>query len=207
MGHLDDLEIPGCDETTLQTERLVVRTARPDEAEALLDFFRRNEPHLGPWEPARPPGFFSVELWRERLAQYRDHWLAGSSYRLHLFEKSAPDRVVGSIGLSNVVRGVFQNAQMGFGLDAGCVGRGLMLEAVNATLDFAFGPLDLHRVEANHQPQNLRSAALLRRAGFEVQGYARDYLFLDGAWRDHVLTAKRRSDPRAPDPARPARSR
>lgn len=184
--------IPDCDDTALETERLVLRTARPDEAHAVLEFFERNEPHLGPWEPARPPGFLTVELWRERLAQYRDHWLAGTSYRLHLFEKAAPARVVGSIGLSNVARGVFQNAQMGFGLDAACVGRGLMLEAVNATLDFAFGPLDLHRIEANHQPQNLRSAALLRRAGFEVQGYARDYLFLDGAWRDHVLTAKRR---------------
>ena len=188
-------EIAGSDETVLETERLLLRTARPDEADAVLEFFVRNEPHLGPWEPARPPGFFTVALWRERLAQYREHWLVGGSYRLHLFEKREPRRVVGLIGLTNVVRGVFQNAQLGFGLDKGCVGRGLMLEAVSATVDFAFGPLDLHRVEANHQPQNLRSAALLRRAGFEVQGYARDYLFLDGAWRDHVLTAKRRPEP------------
>jgi ribosomal-protein-alanine N-acetyltransferase len=190
-----EIAFPDCDETVLETDRLLLRTARPDEADAVLDFFVRNEPHLGPCEPARPPGFFTIEGWRERLAQYRDHWLAGTTFRLHLFEKRLPTRVVGSIGLSNVVRGVFQNAQMGFGLDAECVGRGLMLEAVHATLDFGFGRLDLHRIEANHQPQNLRSAALLRRAGFEVQGYARDYLFLDGAWRDHVLTAKRRPEP------------
>ena len=103
-------EIAGSDETVLETERLLLRTARPDEADAVLEFFVRNEPHLGPWEPARPPGFFTVALWRERLAQYREHWLVGGSYRLHLFEKREPRRVVGSIGLTNVVRGVFQNA-------------------------------------------------------------------------------------------------
>ena len=180
------------DDTVLETERLRLRLARVDEAAAVLDFVVRNEPHLAPWEPARPTGYFNVEHWRDRLETFRDLWLAGSAYRLHLFEKSAPSRVIGSIGLSNVVRGAFQCAHLGFGLDHASVGRGLMLEAVNATVAFAFDRADLHRVEANHQPHNLRSAAVLRRAGFEIQGYARDYLFLDGAWRDHVLTAKTR---------------
>ncbi|MBX7193000.1 MAG: GNAT family N-acetyltransferase [Sandaracinaceae bacterium] len=163
-----------------------------DEARAVLDFFSRNEAHLGRWEPARPDDFFTLDGWRKRLEGYRDQALAGASYRFHLFEKSAPHQVIGSIGLSNVIRGVFQCAHLGFGLDARAEGRGLMLEAVNATVEFAFETLELHRIEANHQPQNLRSAALLRRAGFEIQGYARDYLFIDGAWRDHVLTAKTR---------------
>lgn len=180
------------DEPYLETPRLVLRTARPEEAGAVLDFFTRNEAHLGPWEPARPEGWFTRAFWQERLASYRDQQLAGTAYRMHLFEKRAPDRVVGSIGLSNVVRGVFQCAHLGFGLDVECVGRGLMLEAVDATVELAFDELGLHRVEANHQPHNFRSAALLRRARFEIQGYARDYLFLDGAWRDHVLTARLR---------------
>jgi ribosomal-protein-alanine N-acetyltransferase len=80
--------------------------------------------------------------------------------------------------------------RLGFSIDAACEGQGLMREALSAVVDFAFGELGLHRIEANHQPQNLRSAALLRSLGFDVQGYARDYLFLNGAWRDHVLTAR-----------------
>ncbi len=190
--------VRGADDTVLETERLHVRLARVDEASAVQEFFVRNDAHLAPWEPTRPPGFFTVEHWRERLVSFRDLWLAGSAYRFHVFEKRAPTRVIGSIGLSNVVRGAFQCSHLGFGLDGACVGRGLMLEAVEATVAFAFDVADLHRVEANHQPQNLRSAALLRRAGFEIQGYARDYLFLDGAWRDHVLTAKTRPTNRAP---------
>lgn len=180
------------DDVVLETDRLLLRMARVEEAVAVVEFFARNDAHLAPWEPSRPDGFFTVEHWRERLVTFRDLWLAGSAYRFHVFEKSARARVIGSIGLSNVVRGAFQCAHLGFGLDAACVGRGYMLEAVNATVSFAFDTVDLHRVEANHQPQNLRSAAVLRRAGFEIQGYARDYLFLDGAWRDHVLTAKTR---------------
>lgn len=185
---------PALVEPVLETERLVLRTARADEAAEVLAFFVRNEAHLAPWEPARPPGFYTVEHWRERLVSLRDEQLVGSSYRFHLFARAAPHRVIGSIGLSNVVRGAFQSAHLGFALDAHAVGKGLMHEAVIAVVDFAFREVGLHRVEANHQPQNLRSAAVLRRAGFEIQGYARDYLFIDGAWRDHVLTARTRAD-------------
>jgi len=184
--------VPAPVETALETQRLTVRTARVDEADEVLRFFVRNEAHLAPWEPSRPAGFYTVEYWRERLLSLRDEQLVGSSYRFHLFLRDRPTRVIGSIGLSNVVRGAFQCAHLGFALDAGEVGKGLMLEAVHAVVGFAFRDAGLHRVEANHQPQNLRSAAVLRRAGFEIQGYARDYLFIDGAWRDHVLTARTR---------------
>ncbi|MFD2447620.1 GNAT family N-acetyltransferase [Vogesella fluminis] len=64
-----------------------------------------------------------------------------------------------------------------------------MREAVEAVIAFAFGTLKLHRVQANYQPENERSAALLKRLGFQIEGHARDYLFLNGAWRDHVLTS------------------
>ncbi len=76
---------------------------------------------------------------------------------------------------------------LGFGLDHRLEGQGFMHEALRAAIDHVFDALSIHRIQANHQPQNLRSAALLRRLGFVVEGYARDYLRLDGAWRDHVL--------------------
>jgi len=64
-----------------------------------------------------------------------------------------------------------------------------MHEGLKASLDYVFGDLNLHRVMANFMPHNLRSNAVLRRLGFTVEGYARDYLYIDGAWRDHVLTS------------------
>jgi [ribosomal protein S5]-alanine N-acetyltransferase len=81
---------------------------------------------------------------------------------------------------------------LGYSIDAAHEGRGLMREALDAVLTDAFGPrVGLHRVQANVRPENTRSLALLERLGFEREGLAREYLFIDGAWRDHVMTALR----------------
>ena len=66
-----------------------------------------------------------------------------------------------------------------------------MREALEAVVAHAFSKhgMHLHRIEANHQPHNARSAAVLARLGFERQGFAKDYLFINGEWRDHVMTA------------------
>ena len=73
-------------------------------------------------------------------------------------------------------------------------GKGYMLEAVRGAVRFAFQDLRLHRVMANYVPRNRRSARVLRQAGFEIEGYARAYLCLNGRWEDHVLTAITNSD-------------
>ncbi len=111
--------------------------------------------------------------------------------------------IVASVTLSNVVRGAFQACHLGYSVDAAHEGRGIAFEAVGAVVRFAFAELRLHRVMANYQPVNERSGKLLRRLGFTVEGYARDYLFIDGAWRDHVLTALSNPD-WAAGPNRPA---
>lgn len=174
----------------LETERLVLRLAEPREARLVVEYLDRNREHLRRWEPDPPTGFYTEAYWRERLVQLRREQDEGRLFRVHLFEKEGPSpRVVGTVGLSNIVRGAFHNAHLGFGLDASLEGFGYMREALEAVIAHAFGPLALHRIEANHQPQNLRSAGLLRRLGFVPTGYARDYLHIDGAWRDHVQTA------------------
>ena len=88
------------------------------------------------------------------------------------------------------VRGAFQAAFLGYGLARQAEGQGLMTEALTAAIGFAFDERRLHRVMANYMPTNERSQAVLRGLGFVVDGYARDYLFINGAWRDHVLTSK-----------------
>ena len=179
----------------LDTSRLRLRLAEAHEAEHVSAYYTRNEPHLRAWEPERPHGFFTAPFWKERLATYADQSLAGTSFRFFLFPSTQTlqrevGTIVGSISLTQIERGAFMCGRLGFSVDAGGEGRGLMREALSAVVDFGFRDVGLHRIEANHQPQNLRSAALLRRVGFEIQGYARDYLFIGGAWRDHVLTAR-----------------
>ena len=97
--------------------------------------------------------------------------------------------VVGVINLSQIVRGGFQAGIVGYSLDAGEQGRGLMCEGLLALIEYAFLDLGLHRVMANYRPENERSARVLERLGFEREGYAKEYLYIDGAWRDHVLTS------------------
>jgi len=113
--------------------------------------------------------------------------------------KEAPrGAVLGVANFSNVVWGPFCACFLGYHLDARWEGRGVMCEALTAALAYVFHDLGLHRVMANHLPENVRSARLLRRLGFVPEGYARDYLFIDGAWRDHVLTALTNPRPSAP---------
>lgn len=91
------------------------------------------------------------------------------------------------MSLSAVERGPFHSARLGYQIDGTGEGRGLMHEALQAVIAHAFDELRLHRLEANHLPENERSARLLARLGFARIGLAPNYLFIDGAWRDHVL--------------------
>jgi ribosomal-protein-alanine N-acetyltransferase len=93
--------------------------------------------------------------------------------------------IAGVFTVSQIVRGAFQSAYLGYYAHQRHAGRGLMGEAMLQLLDHAFGPLALHRLEANIQPGNRASIALARGAGFRLEGYSPRYLLIGGQWRDH----------------------
>jgi [ribosomal protein S5]-alanine N-acetyltransferase len=97
------------------------------------------------------------------------------------------DAIAGTISLSNVVRGAFQNANVGYWVDRARNGRGLATRALAAMVDEAFGDLALHRLEAGTLVDNVASQRVLEKNGFERIGLARRYLYIGGDWRDHVL--------------------
>jgi [ribosomal protein S5]-alanine N-acetyltransferase len=109
---------------------------------------------------------------------------------LCVMRRDLPDGpIVGHCNFSNFVRGAFQACMLGYSVDHRHQGEGLMTEALRAAIAFVFAELRLHRIMANYVPTNERSGALLRRLGFSVEGYARDYLYIHDGWKDHVLTA------------------
>lgn len=172
----------------------------PGEAQKVIDYFWRNRDHLEPWEPPRPPGFYSRVFWSSRLDLNRREHAEDRSMRLFLRLRAQPDLVIGSCSFNHIMRGAFQACHLGYGIDGEHEGQGLMAEGLRAAIEHAFRHLQLHRIQANYQPGNDRSGRLLERLGFEREGYAREYLFIDGAWRDHVLTSL--TNPDLPAPAR-----
>lgn len=187
------------DEPVLLTPRLELRLPGVDSATRVVRFYRENEAFLAPWSPPWPQGFFTEAYWRTRLKGARDELRAGTSLRLFLFPRGEPGGpVLGSVNFTQIFRGPFQAAYLGYSLAERCQGQGLMHEALARALEHVWKELRLHRVMANHLPTNERSARLLRRLGFVVEGYARDYLFVAGAWRDHVLTAITNPEPLTP---------
>jgi [ribosomal protein S5]-alanine N-acetyltransferase len=187
---------------SLATPRLLLRASDPAFAEAAADFYRRNRAAHARWNPPLHEAMFSAEGQRARLADAAIAATAGSAIGWWLFAPERPDTALGQIHLTQIARRAFHNAMLGYAIDAAFEGQGLMHEALAAALADAFGPrVHLHRVQANVRPENTRSLALLARLGFEREGLAREYLFIDGAWRDHVLTALRH--PRWPVDAAP----
>jgi ribosomal-protein-alanine N-acetyltransferase len=93
--------------------------------------------------------------------------------------------IVGVFTISQIVRGAFQSAYLGYYAHERFSGQGLMREALDQVLDHCFGALGLHRIEANIQPGNAPSIALARGAGFRLEGFSPRYLLIGGQWRDH----------------------
>lgn len=169
-----------------------VRVSLADDADAgdLLEFHRRNLDRLKRWMPPVPETFLTPDYWARWVTAAQ--WLYDKEQAMRLIVRhgtAADAPLIAQANFSNIVKGPFQACLLGYHVDGGAEGRGLMREALQLGIRFVFEEIRLHRIMANYIPGNDRSARLLERLGFEREGYARDYLFIDGAWRDHVLTA------------------
>jgi ribosomal-protein-alanine N-acetyltransferase len=175
----------------LATARLRLEIARPGHEAALARFFAENfEAHLARWSPPAPPGGHTEAWWSGKLPALTLEFERGQSARWVLFAREGDaGEAIGTANVSQIMRGPFQAAYLGYQVARRHEGQGLMAEALRAVVAHAFGDLRLHRLMANHVPENERSSRLLRRLGFVEEGLARGYLFIGGAWRDHVLTA------------------
>ena len=175
----------------LRTERLIVALARPGMHAAMAGFLERNfASHLARWSPPVEPSFFTEAFWRERLALSVDEFHADRAARFVIRDKDeASGDIIGTCSYTNIVRGAFHACHLGYQVARSHEGLGLMSEALRAANAYMFETMRLHRIMANYRPENERSARVLERLGFVREGVARDYLFIDGAWRDHVLTS------------------
>jgi ribosomal-protein-alanine N-acetyltransferase len=185
------------DPPDLTTERLVIRLAQPEDAPEIARYFRENREHLAPSRPLMSPQFYTEAFWATQVRANEAEFREGRSVRLFLFDRAQPRRVVGNANFTQIFRSPAHYCVLGYGLHKEYEGRGMMREGLEAALGYMFREQNLHRIEANYVPRNERSGGLLRRLGFVVEGYARDYLLLNGKWEDHVRTSLTNAEWRA----------
>ena len=162
---------------------VVVRLLAEGDGPALAEAYRRNREHLAPWEPERSEGFFSDAVHVRDVTAQCERAESGTAIPLVLVDG---DEIVGRVNLSDIVRGAFQNAHLGYWVDHRLVGRGIATMAVGVAMHAARGA-GLHRVQAGTLVHNAASQAVLARNGFERFGLAPRYLRIAGEWQDHVL--------------------
>ncbi|HEY5915743.1 MAG TPA: GNAT family protein [Verrucomicrobiae bacterium] len=156
--------------------RVRIRRPTPADAPAFIAAVRRSRSLHHPW--VSPPRT------RKEFARYLER-AASESHRCFLIVHRGTKEIVGVINVNNLIRGAFQNAFLGYYGFLPHAKRGLMYEGMRLVINYAFKKLKLHRLEANIQPGNRASIALVRKCGFVREGFSRRYLKIAGRWRDH----------------------
>jgi [ribosomal protein S5]-alanine N-acetyltransferase len=149
---------------------------------------------LTPWEPIWPADDLTRAAFRRRMRRYAEDQRGDLAYPFFIFRRS-DGVLVGGLTLANIRRGCAQAASLGYWMGEPYARQGYMRAAVRTILPFAFGTLRLHRVEAACLPINEASIRLLKHTGFQHEGFARQYLCINGVWEDHMLFARLRDDP------------
>jgi ribosomal-protein-alanine N-acetyltransferase len=158
------------------SDRVYLREPLPGDRAEFLALVGASRAFLTPW--SSPPA--DARAFREYIARS-----LRPDYRGMLLCRAADDRIVGAFNLSQIFRGNFRSAYLGYWVGAEFAGQGYMTEGMRLVLREAFTQMRLHRVEANIQPDNHASLRLVRRCGFRREGYSPRYLRIRGRWRDH----------------------
>lgn len=172
----------------LRGERVLLRNPSMGDFSAWADLRAESRGFLKPWEPTWPSDDLTRAAFRRRIKRYQKDIREDAGAPFFVY-RASDDRLVGGLTLTSIRRGVTQACSLGYWMGERYAGQGLMADAVRTVLPYAFDTLRLHRVEAASMPENARSIALLEKAGFSREGFARRYLLIDGRWRDHVLFA------------------
>lgn len=174
------------DTPVLIGERIYLRTPRAADYTAWRDLRRASREFLKPFEPRWTESDLSQRIYASRLKRGREEARAGTDYSFFIFNRSE-DQLVGGITLSNVRRRAAQFVNLGYWMGRAFAGQGYMTEAVGLIVPYCFETLGLHRIHAAFLPDNQASRRVLEKNGFREEGYAENYLQIDGRWADHVL--------------------
>jgi [ribosomal protein S5]-alanine N-acetyltransferase len=175
--------------STIEGDGVILRTPQMTDFEEWAVLRETSRDFLTPWEPTWPVDDLTRTAFRRRIKRYAEDLRTDQGYAF-LIARSSDGALVGGLTLANVRRGVAQAGSLGYWTGLPFVRQGYMTAAVRAVVPFAFTSLRLHRLEAACIPSNTGSIKLLEKAGFVREGYAREYLCINGIWQDHLLYAR-----------------
>lgn len=156
--------------------RVYLRHVRTSDRREFVELMRASRKLHGEWiSPPTNAAGFSQYIARTETSDHEGFVIA----------RYLDDRIIGAINLNSIVRGSFLSASLGYYVGEPYLGQGYMAEGLELVKRYAFNTMNLHRLEANIQPNNRRSILLVQRCGFRLEGLAPDFLFINGKWRDH----------------------
>jgi ribosomal-protein-alanine N-acetyltransferase len=168
------------------SQRLILRPPHLSDYRQWAELRTKSEEFLKPWEPTWSDREMTRLGFRNRVKYYRKGLKDGNSYAFFLFSRT-DETLLGGLTLSNIRHGVIGSCSLGYWIGEPYARRGYMYDAIQTALPFVFHTLALHRLEAACLAENVASIKLLEKCGFKREGLARDYLRINGAWRDHLL--------------------
>jgi len=174
---------------SIEGNGVILRTPQMTDFEEWAALREASRQFLTPWEPTWPDDDLTRSAFRRRVKRYAEDLRADLGYAF-LIVRHADGALVGGLTLANIRRGVAQAGSVGYWVGLPFVRQGYMTAAVRAVIPFAFASLRLHRLEAACIPTNAGSTRLLEKTGFTREGYAREYLCINGMWQDHLLYAR-----------------
>jgi ribosomal-protein-alanine N-acetyltransferase len=173
---------------SIEGDGVMLRTPQMDDFEEWAALRETSRDFLTPWEPTWPVDDLTRAAFRRRIKRYAEDLRSDQGYAF-LIARNSDGALVGGLTLANIRRGVAQAGGLGYWTGLPFVRRGYMTAAVRAVVPFAFASLRLHRLEAACIPSNSGSIKLLEKTGFVREGYAREFLCINGIWQDHLLYA------------------
>ncbi len=177
----------------MKTSRVLLRSPREDDEQEFTALVQNSRRFFAGWvAPPRTAVAFAAYLRHN----------TSNTFEALLLIRREDQAILGAISLSEIVRGVFQNAYLGYWIGAPFAQQGYMREGLALALDHAFRSLRLHRLEANIQPANTASIQLVESLGFRREGFSPRYLKIGGRWRDHERWAILREEWRKRPPSR-----
>jgi [ribosomal protein S5]-alanine N-acetyltransferase len=180
---------------SVESQTVALRAPQMADFEEWASLREASREFLTPWEPTWPADDLRRGAFRRRLRRYSEEQRSDQAYPFFVF-RNEDNALVGGLAVTNIRRGVAQAGSLGYWIGAPYARRGYMTAAVGALASLAFATLKLRRIEAACIPGNTASIRLLEKTGFTREGYAREYLCINGIWQDHLLYARLKDDPR-----------